>query len=80
MPCARCEDVLFSGPMHEWFDPVQVRRLWTEHCTKERDHGLRLFGLLTMALFLRGAASPLPEAGPRGQFSGLEPAAVLTKA
>jgi len=72
--------VLFSGPLQEWFDPVQVRRLWTEHRTMNRDHGLKLFGLLTTALFLRGAASPLPKAHPRDQFSTLEPAPLLTKA
>ena len=72
-----CEDVLFSGPMQEWFDPVQVRRLWAEHRAMKRDHGLKLFGLLTVALFLRGA-SPLQEARARGQFTALEPAPRLT--
>jgi asparagine synthase (glutamine-hydrolysing) len=62
-----CEDVLFSGPMDDWFDGPQVRRLWTEHRTMQRDHGLKLFGLLTVALFLRGAY-PLREAGGRDRF------------
>jgi asparagine synthase (glutamine-hydrolysing) len=72
-----CEDVLFSGPMQEWFDPLQLRRLWSEHRTMERDHGLKLFGLLTVALFLRGA-SPVQQARARDQFPALESAPRLT--
>jgi len=47
-----CNDLLFSTPMLDWFDGAQLRRLWNEHERKERDNGLKLFGLLTVALFL----------------------------
>ena len=47
-----CNDLLFSTPMLDWFDGARLRRLWNEHERKERDNGLKLFGLLTVALFL----------------------------
>ena len=50
------QDVLFSAPMHEWFDEAGLRALWRQHERMERDNGLKLFGLLTVGLFLRSAA------------------------
>jgi asparagine synthase (glutamine-hydrolysing) len=50
-----CQDVLFSGEMQAWFDAVEIRRLWDDHEAKRRDNGLKLFGLLTVGLFLREA-------------------------
>ena len=47
-----CEDTLFSPTVCEWFDQRAIRRLWRDHLTRERDNGLKLFGLLTVGLFL----------------------------
>jgi asparagine synthase (glutamine-hydrolysing) len=47
-----CEDTLFSHTLYEWFDQQAIRRLWRDHLTRERDNGLKLFGLLTVGLFL----------------------------
>jgi hypothetical protein len=44
--------------MQEWFDAGEIDRLWTEHEQKKRDNGLRLFGLLTVGLFLDARVSP----------------------
>ena len=54
-----------AGPLHDlgraatahavlgdWFDPVAVDRLWTEHHARRRDHGLKLFGLTCLGLWL----------------------------
>jgi len=35
-----------------WFEPGAVERLWTEHRTRARDHGLKLFGLTCFGLWL----------------------------
>jgi asparagine synthase (glutamine-hydrolysing) len=58
-----CRATLFSGRMAQWFDARQLERLWAEHERKERDNGLKLFGLLTVGLFLEAAArQPVPQA------------------
>jgi asparagine synthetase B (glutamine-hydrolysing) len=44
-----CQDMLFSKPMLEWFDRGQLQRLWDEHERLQRDNGLKLLGLLTVA-------------------------------
>jgi asparagine synthase (glutamine-hydrolysing) len=54
-----------AGPLHdlgraatsndvlgEWFDPIAVDRLWVEHRARRRDHGLHLFGLTCLGLWL----------------------------
>jgi asparagine synthase (glutamine-hydrolysing) len=42
-----------AGPaMRNWFDPAAIDRLWTEHRARRRDHGLQLFGLMWLALWL----------------------------
>jgi hypothetical protein len=48
-----CESTLFSDEMHTWYDRAEMRRLLTEHAGMKRDNGLRLFGLLTVGLFLQ---------------------------
>lgn len=52
-----CQDRLFSQPMLEWFDRAQLQRLWSEHERMQRDNGLKLFGLLTVAMFVETAAT-----------------------
>jgi asparagine synthase (glutamine-hydrolysing) len=52
-----CQDTLFSAEMRAWFDPVAVRQLWNDHEERKRDHGLKLFGLLTAGLFLATAGA-----------------------
>jgi asparagine synthase (glutamine-hydrolysing) len=49
------QEVLFSAPMREWFDEGALRTLWGQHERVERDHGLKLFGLLTVGLLLKSA-------------------------
>jgi len=69
----QCQDMLFSPAMSEWFDRAQLQRLWDEHANMQRDNGLKLFGLLTVALFAestksgsdtRGSQADMPQ--PRG--------------
>jgi asparagine synthase (glutamine-hydrolysing) len=48
-------ETLFATEMCEWFDDAGVRALWHQHERMERDNGLKLFGLLTVGLFLRSA-------------------------
>ena len=52
-----CLDTLFSRAMCSWFEPAELRRLWREHEDRTRDNGLKLFGLLTVGLFLEGCSS-----------------------
>jgi asparagine synthase (glutamine-hydrolysing) len=47
-----CEDTLYSPAMREWFDQDAIQRLWRDHRERRRDNGLKLFGLLTLGLFL----------------------------
>ena len=47
-----CRETLFSGAMRAWFDAGRIEQLWNEHERKTRDNGLKLFGLLTVGLFL----------------------------
>ena len=42
----------FSGNMAEIFDRNAIERLWREHETRHRDNGLKLYGLLVLALWL----------------------------
>ena len=44
--------------MLQWFDRRQLERLWDEHERMQRDNGLKLFGLLTVAMFLASTAKP----------------------
>ena len=52
-----CRETLFSSAMLQWFDRPRLEQLWTEHERKQRDNGLKLFGLLTVGLFLQSSAS-----------------------
>jgi asparagine synthase (glutamine-hydrolysing) len=56
---ALCRDTLFSGPAQSWFARPAVERLWKQHEDRERDNGLKLFGLLTAGLFLQSASAPV---------------------
>lgn len=49
----QAHDALFSDAMREWFDQSALRSLWQEHERRDRDHGYKLYGLLSVALFLR---------------------------
>jgi len=51
-----CQETLFSDCMRTWFDVNQIRQLWEDHEQKNRDNGLKLFGLLTVGLFLESAS------------------------
>jgi asparagine synthase (glutamine-hydrolysing) len=52
-----CEDTLFSGSMRQWFDQTAMQQLWSDHERKRRDNGLKLFGLLTVGLFVQRASA-----------------------
>lgn len=52
-----CRDTLFSVQMRQWFDQDAMQRLWNDHESKRRDNGLKLFGLLTVGLFVQRATS-----------------------
>jgi asparagine synthase (glutamine-hydrolysing) len=52
-----CRDTLFSVQMRQWFDQDAMQRLWNDHESKRRDNGLKLFGLLTVGLFLQRTAA-----------------------
>lgn len=52
-----CEDTLFSAPMRQWFDQTAMQQLWSDHERKRRDNGLKLFGLLTVGLFMQRASA-----------------------
>jgi len=54
----QCHDMIFSTRMLEWFSRRHLQRLWEEHERMQRDNGLKLFGLLTVALFLESVAKP----------------------
>ena len=56
-----CEDTLFSRALSDWFDRNAIERLWSDHQERKRDNGLKLFGLLTVGLFLanRDAMDPM---------------------
>lgn len=45
-------DVLASRRLHEWIRPEAIATLWREQDSRRRDHGLKLFGLITLSLWL----------------------------
>ncbi|HYN76291.1 MAG TPA: asparagine synthase-related protein, partial [Lamprocystis sp. (in: g-proteobacteria)] len=45
-------DTLASARLHEWVRPAAIETLWREHNGRRRDHGLKLFGLVCLALWL----------------------------
>ncbi|TVQ85346.1 MAG: asparagine synthase (glutamine-hydrolyzing) [Chromatiaceae bacterium] len=45
-------DTLALPRLHEWVRPEAIVRLWAEQDAGRRDHGLKLFGLLCLALWL----------------------------
>lgn len=57
-----CQDTLYSSQMEYWFQLDEIRRLWKEHEEKRRDNGLKIFGLLTVGLFLNAYATKPEEA------------------
>jgi asparagine synthase (glutamine-hydrolysing) len=40
-----------DGALGEWFEPLAVERLWTEHRSGRADHGLALFALTGLGLW-----------------------------
>jgi asparagine synthase (glutamine-hydrolysing) len=64
-----CQDTLFSRAMGDWFDAGELRRLWSDHEQKRRDNGLKLFGLLTVGLFLESALAEKGSARERGRVA-----------
>jgi asparagine synthase (glutamine-hydrolysing) len=58
----RARAATLAGPLAEWVEPRVVESLWVQHLARRRDHGLKLFGLACMGLWLEdlAAASPAP--------------------
>ncbi len=46
-------DVVRSGPLGSMLHQPQVAGLWQEHQDKTRDHGLKLFGLICLGLWMK---------------------------
>lgn len=46
------DEALASPRLHDWIRPAAIDTLRREHATGRRDHGLTLFGLVTLALWL----------------------------
>ncbi len=55
-----CRQSLASPRLCEWFDAAQIERLWRDHESMRADNGLKLFGLMTLGLFMEGAAAAPP--------------------
>jgi asparagine synthase (glutamine-hydrolysing) len=52
-PLAHITEAATLGPkMADLFDLTAIRRLWGEHRARRRDHGLKLFGLACLGLWL----------------------------
>ncbi len=49
-PLAR--SVLAESPLAEWLEPDSVDTMWTEHRAGRKDHGLKLFGLTCLGLWM----------------------------
>jgi asparagine synthase (glutamine-hydrolysing) len=49
-PVARA--AMTASPLFDWIEPAAVERLWREHRARAADHGLRLFTLTSLALWL----------------------------
>ena len=48
------QDALTSPRLRDFIRPDAVEQLWREHDARLRDHGLKLFGLVCLALWLDG--------------------------
>ncbi len=46
------QDALASPKLHEWIRPAAIDTLWREHLAARRDHGMKIFGLVCLALWL----------------------------
>jgi asparagine synthase (glutamine-hydrolysing) len=49
---AFAQDTLASPRLHHWIRPEAIDRLLREHIAVQRDHGLKLFGLICLSLWL----------------------------
>ncbi len=49
---AFAHDVLASPGLHEWIRPDAIDRLWRDQDARRRDNGLKLFGLMSLSLWL----------------------------
>ena len=49
-PLAR--SVLSESPLADWLVPEAVDTMWSEHLAGRKDHGLKLFGLTCLGLWM----------------------------
>jgi len=49
---ALARSVLSEGPLTDWIDTDAIDRMWREHRAGQRDHGLALFGLTSLGLWM----------------------------
>ena len=47
-------DTLALPALDDWFQRREIDRLWDEPQSRRRDNGLRLFSLITLALWMQG--------------------------
>ena len=45
-----------GSPLHEYIDPAALRGLWREHLGRHRDHGVTLWALMSLAVWMGGGA------------------------
>ena len=60
----RARSVTLAGPLAEWVEPRAVESLWAEHLARQRDNGLKLFGLTCLGLWLEDLAAAPPIQAP----------------
>jgi hypothetical protein len=48
-----CDSILADPVLTDWLDPVALRALLGEHITRRSDNGLKLFGLMWLALWMK---------------------------
>lgn len=45
-----------GSPLHEYIDPTALRGVWREHLSRHRDHGVTLWALMSLAVWMGGGA------------------------
>ena len=52
---------LYESPLKEWLEKPFLDKLWHEHLSRQQDHGLVLFGLTCLGLWLTHFYETLPQ-------------------
>jgi asparagine synthase (glutamine-hydrolysing) len=51
--CEMCDSILADPVLTDWLDPVALRALRDEHMSRRSNNGLKLFGLMWLALWMK---------------------------